>query len=484
MAIAAPSPAIMLAGTEQPNVAGRTLKAGPLTAELENGALRTIRFGGVEVLRTVAFLVRDENWGTFDPAIGDLKVTEGADGFAVSYKAVCSDAKRKIRYDARIAGKPDGSLSFEATATPETDFLTNRTGFVVLHPLKGVAGHPVKIEHVDGRKVADKFPAIVNPVQPFLDIRALSHEAAPGVWATTRMEGDSFEMEDHRNWCDASYKTYVRPLALPWPYTLKKGESFKQSVSLSFSGPAPKPATGADAAVGITVSLGEPGGGKLPRIGLGLPAEEGAPSLAAADLLKRAGPQLLIAQIDLRQKHGARELETYRKIAEATGAGIVLEITLPGQTDDPAAELAPLAKALTESGLKPAAVVISPAVDLKAVLPGSKGPKAPPPEAIYAAARKLFPGIKLGGGMFSFFTELNRKRPPAMLLDYVTHTSSPIVHAADDRSVMETLEALPYQVQSTRAFIDGKPYWVGPSAIGARDNPYGAASSVNPNNQR
>lgn len=484
MTIVAPSRAILLTGTDQPNVAGRTLKAGPLTAELENGALRTIRFGGVEVLRTVAFLVRDENWGTFDPAISDLKVTEGADGFTVSYKAVFSDAKRRLRLEARIAGKPDGSLSFGATATPETDFLTNRTGFVVLHPLKGVAGHPVKIEHVDGRKVTDKFPAIVNPVQPFLEIRALSHEVAPGVWATTRMEGDSFEMEDHRNWCDASYKTYVRPLALPWPYTLKKGESFKQSVSLSFSGAAPKAAAGADAADGITVSLGEPGGGKLPRIGLGLPAEEGMPSLAAADLLKRAGPQLLIAQIDLRQKHGARELETYKKLGEATGAGIVLEITLPGQTDDPADELAPLAKALSESGLEPAAIAISPAVDLKAVPPGSKGPKVPPLDAIYAAARKLFPGIRLGGGMFSFFTELNRKRPPAKLLDYVTHTSSPIVHAADDRSVMETLEALPYQVQSARAFIDGKPYWVGPSAIGARDNPYGAASSANPNNSR
>ena len=28
-----------------------------------------------------------------------------------------------------------------------------------------------------------------------------------------RMEGDTFEMEDQRNWSDASYKTYVRPLA-------------------------------------------------------------------------------------------------------------------------------------------------------------------------------------------------------------------------------------------------------------------------------
>ena len=39
------------------------------------------------------------------------------------------------------------------------------------------------------------------------------------------MEGNKFEMEDHRNWMDASYKTYVCSLLDPWPYTLKKGEA-------------------------------------------------------------------------------------------------------------------------------------------------------------------------------------------------------------------------------------------------------------------
>ena len=50
------------------------------------------------------------------------------------------------------------------------------------------------------------------------------------------MEGDAFEMEDQRNWTDASYKTYVRPLALPWGYTLAKGSRHEQSVRLSFTG--------------------------------------------------------------------------------------------------------------------------------------------------------------------------------------------------------------------------------------------------------
>ena len=64
------------------------------------------------------------------------------------------------------------------------------------------------------------------------------------------------------------------------------------------------------------------------------------------------------------------------------------------------------------------------------------------------------------------------------------HTSCPIVHACDDTTVTENLEALPHIVHSTRHFAGGKPYRVGPSAIGARDNPYGAATTPNPQNGR
>jgi hypothetical protein len=86
--------------------------------------------------------------------------------------------------------------------------------------------------------------------------------------------------------------------------------------------------------------------------------------------------------------------------------------------------------------------------------------------------------------MFSFFTELNRKRPPLGLLDFVTFTTVAIFHAGDDRSAMEGLESLPYLANTVRHFIDGKPYHVGPSAIGLRMNPYGEAPMANPLNIR
>ena len=67
MATKKPSRAIKLFGTEVPDGKRRELAAGPITAMFDNGALRYIRYRGVEVLRGIAFLVRDKNWGTYAP---------------------------------------------------------------------------------------------------------------------------------------------------------------------------------------------------------------------------------------------------------------------------------------------------------------------------------------------------------------------------------------------------------------------------------
>ncbi|HEY2891068.1 MAG TPA: hypothetical protein VGJ31_10600 [Dongiaceae bacterium] len=481
MATPKPSRAIKLLGTESPDPKSRILRAGPISAEFGNGALRYIRVNDVEVLRAIAFLVRDENWGTYAPTITNLKVKQGRDGFAVGYDARFGSPGRALNCHAEISASADGELRFAASATPEADFLTNRTGFVVLHPLIGVAGFPVDVEHVDGKREKSKFPAIINPVQPFYAIRSLRHRVMPGLAATCRMEGDTFEMEDHRNWTDASFKTYVRPLAEPWPYTLPAGKEFKQLVILTFEGKLPK-AKKAASSKRIDVELGR-AGTALPQVGVAVPMEEAGPALSAAALVKAAAPGHLVCHVDGRQDDIASVLTNYRRLGEATGADIVLEILLPGK-QSPEGELARIASAVKAAGVKPAAISVSPAVDLKAVLPGSKGPDAPELADIYRAARAAFPGVALGGGMFSFFTELNRKRPPAGMLDFVTHTTSPIVHAADDVSVMETLEALPFVLKSAKAIIGKTAYRVGPSAIPARQNPYGAASAPNPNNER
>jgi hypothetical protein len=247
---------------------------------LENGQLRYISFARIEALRGVAFLVRDENWGTYAPQIQNLEVEEGADSFAVAYRAVCADSRQRMVYEARIFGSSDGSLAFEAVATPETDFVTNRAGFVILHPA-GLACQKLRVSHVDGREEETRFPQEINPSQPVFNIGALAHEVSPSLWATCRMEGDAFEMEDQRNWTDASYKTYVRPLALPWGYTLARGSRHEQTVRLSFAGrlEGDSQEKGSD----VKITLGGNLATNMPDLGVALPAEGAQAALAAAE---------------------------------------------------------------------------------------------------------------------------------------------------------------------------------------------------------
>lgn len=484
----APSRAIKLFGTEEPAGETTTLSAGALEATLDSGNLRYIRIAGKEAIRAISYLVRNKNWGTYNPKITNLKIDQKASGFTVSYDALCKDDEQSFRYSARIEGRADGSLSFAAEGEALSGFVTNRTGFVVLHPLAGVVGAPLTVEHVDGRMVQSRFPELVDPDCPFRDIRALTHEIAPGLKVVCRMEGDTFEMEDHRNWMDASYKTYVRPLALPWPYTLKKGEKLSQRVTLKLEGAVPKVSVRAGGAA-VHVSIGAPTGKALPRVGLAVPVDGIANAIAHADLIKKAAPSFLVCNFDPRKGNDKETMRRFAELGAKVGAELVLEAIVPclDTSGKPSADvaimqrdMAAIGAAASAGGSKFSRVAVSPAADLGSTLPGSKFPPAPGWAEINAAARKAFPGVPVGGGMFSYFTELNRKRPPAGLLDFIVHTGLPIVHAGDDVSMTETLEAAPSIFKSVQAFGGGKPYWVFPTAIGMRQNPYGAAPAENP----
>ena len=229
-------PAVALFGTSQVQPQTVLLQAGTVSAVLESGGLRWIRYDGVEVLRAIAFLVRDAAWGTAESIIDDLRVEHTDQGFSVGFSARAQTSTGMLPWRATISGDATGRVHFEGTAAPQGDFTTNRTGFVVLHPLAGVAGERVTVTSIDGSERETRFPFFVDPEPCFTDVRALRHRVAGDVWALCEMQGDDgWETEDHRNWLDASFKTYVRPLRLPYPYTLKRGTKQTQSVTLSLS---------------------------------------------------------------------------------------------------------------------------------------------------------------------------------------------------------------------------------------------------------
>src|ERR1700741_243940 len=172
---------IRLYGTDEFVEEPRILQAGPLSAELEAGNLRHIRYHGEEIIRAISFIVRDKNWGTYAPEISQFEVQQRPGSFRVSYEAMIEG---ELRYSAVITGEANASLSFSGTGNAMSDFLTNRTGFVVLHPIEGVAGAACTVEHVDGRIEETNFPLLIDAVQPMRDLRAITHEFLPGLRVT------------------------------------------------------------------------------------------------------------------------------------------------------------------------------------------------------------------------------------------------------------------------------------------------------------
>jgi hypothetical protein len=450
------------------------LRAGSLSVVLDGGALRAIRYRGVEVLRGIAYLTRDENWGTLTAALRNLSVRERRGGFEVTYEAKARNANATLAYRAVISATPD-RLVFSVSAKPDGDFLTNRTGFVVLHPIDGVAGKPVTVTHTDGSVERARFPKLISPGQPFFEIRALAHSPASGMKAHVLMEGNKFEMEDQRNWTDASYKTYVCSLLDPWPYVLKAGQTFDQRITLTVRGRARRRVV---ASAHRELRFG-PASARLPDIGIAVSADNATETLRRADRLKKLAPKFLTCLAE----GNLDVLKTYAELALSTAIPVALEIVLPakGPADG---EMKIVADACRRAGLAPKTVIVTHMHDLKSFQPNAIRPWGPSYEDMARAARKHFPDATLGGGMISFFTELNRKRPPPSVFDFITHSLCPIVHDASDEAVMQTLECLPHVFASAKAMIGGAPYRLGPSTIAARMNPYGQTVAANPRNER
>jgi hypothetical protein len=462
-----------LFGTDSKPVAGKQIRTGRTGFTFENGAIRHLKLDGVEAIRSIAFLVRDRDWGTLEPEISDeTHATEG-DSLRIDYRARFHSHGATLDVKITIHASGDG-LVMRASGTSDGAFETNRAGFTVLHPINGVAGHPVTVEHSDGSVEDSEFPELIEPWQPFKNIAAISHGVSDQT-VTCRFSGDTFEMEDQRQWGDASFKTYNRPLALPWPYLIADGSGLEQSVELTWSH-NPKPAIQSDVSTA--------GDAFFPETAIVISPDDAARLAANPHDLRLVQPQRLLCHLDATLGNTETQFTAFRKTQNAF-PGVTYDLELIcGFEKPPEIELGRLADEMKASGFDPDSILVCPSVDRGSTPPGSDWPDCPPLELIHTATDKAFEGILHGGGMVSFFPELNRKRPPVDQLHFVSHGLCPIVHAADDFSVMETLETIPHITRSARKIIGNCSYRIGPATIAMRQNPYGERTIPNPNLER
>ena len=457
---------VLYYGKDEPLPEQTQLRAGPLSMIFEAGDLRYIRFGDHEILRRIYVAVRDHNWDTILPQLANVQIERNSDTFRVTYDVENKQAEVDFFWRGTIAGDADGTITFSMDGEARSTFRRNRIGFCVLHPM-GCAGVPCRIEKVDGAIEESIYPTSIapqylidgeiKPVAPFNNMRAVRYEVTASVEAEVRFEGEIFEMEDQRNWTDASYKTYGTPLSEPFPVEVAAGTKISQRITLTLKTQGEPSIDKLDAATQpLTLEISSTDSRPLPRIGLGV-ASHGEPlNTEELERLKSLNLSHLRVDIDLTQPD--YESALHRATDEARALGISLELAL-FLTDAAAEELQ--AFATVSERVKP---------PIGAYLIFHKAEASTSAQWV-DLARRYLADAKIGAGTNAYFTDLNRGRPSVDALDLVCYSINPQVHAFDNSSLMETLEAQAVTVESTRQFADGLPIAVTPVTLLARFNP-------------
>lgn len=459
---------VLYYGKDEPLPEQTELRAGPLSLVYEAGDLRYIRLGRHEILRRVYVAIRDQNWGTILPVLSNIQMDIKSDSFRISYDVENKQGDIDFVWRGTITGDAQGTISFSMEGEGRSTFRRNRIGFCVLHPME-CAGAPARIEHVDGTVEENAFPryigqqlvvdGTIKPVHPFEEMRVLAHQVVPGLWAEVRFSGDIFELEDQRNWTDASYKTYGTPLRLPFPVEIKAGTKISQSVTLTLRGelPTTSPET---AETGLTFSVGSSPLRPFPRLGLGV-ASHNQP-LSQKELARLMALNLSHLRIGLRLSEPDNEAQLRQAANEAAALGAALEVDL-FLSDAAEDELKNLLNILAK---------IKPPVWAWLIFHDKEKSTS---ERWITLAREYLsrydPAARIGAGTNAFFAELNRARPPVQALDLVCYSINPQVHAFDNLSLVETLAAQASTTESARQFIADRMLAVTPVTLKMRFNP-------------
>ncbi|HZY43804.1 MAG TPA: hypothetical protein VFF70_03565 [Anaerolineae bacterium] len=469
---------VLYYGKNEPLPERLALRAGPLSLVYEEGDLRYIQLGEREVLRRVYAAVRDRNWGTILPKFSNVQLDIQSDSFRIAYDVENKQGDIDFVWHGSIMGDTQGTIAFTLDGVARSTFMKNRIGFCVLHPAACAAAACV-VEHVDGTIERSKLPVFLvpdQPVLPFAEMRAMTHEVLPGVWAEVRFSGDIFEMEDQRNWTDASYKTLCTPLRLPYPVEIKAGTKVTQSITLRLKDERPVTGDRLSVSVGtspLTFSL-QPDvpAVPLPQIGLGVASHD--QPLSERELTRLQALQLHHLRVDLPLSDPACEATLRRASTEASALGIPLEAAL-FVSKNGEAELRQFLPIIEQ---------VRPTVGLWMIYPTKEIYSGGTPFAeVVTLARKYLENYDLKArwatGTNTDLIWLLRTPPPLELIDAVTFAITPQVHAFDNASVVETLEAQAAAALSARQLAGTRPVIVSPVTFKMRHNPY-ATGAVPP----
>ena len=272
------APQMVRTGTAKPAPEGLALRAGPVRVLYSDGDLRRICHGDVELVRRIYVAIRDLDWNTLSGEITDLTVADNGDSFAIRFTRRHTAGDLDYEWRAEIDGSTDGTIRYRMRGQALTAFPYAKIGICVHHPVTGYAGQPFIGSTPDG-PVAGHLPDAIGPqihlddgtdLPLFEPVNDLTISHASGGQVRFCFSGDLWEMEDQRNWTDASYKSASTPAKLGYHHEASAGQVFDQSVETRAAG---FPAAGRSAAADgpWIVTVGTAAGLVIPRPACGAP---------------------------------------------------------------------------------------------------------------------------------------------------------------------------------------------------------------------
>ena len=438
------------------------LKAGQLSLIYENGSIRWIRLGDLEILRMIYSAVRDRNWGTIEPIILEEDIRIMKSSFEISLKVEYKSDPIHFVANYLISGS-ENHIRFELNGAAQSDFLKNRIGFCVLHPIRECAGKTATVIHSDVSKSEFIFPEQILAHQPIKNVQSIIWEPVPGVTSRLNLSGDIFEMEDQRNWTDASFKTYCTPLELPFPQEIRKGETVFQVVELKVevANFHEKPASD------FVFSWDSNKSYTLPELGTAICSQKETLTKQEANLLKKLPLKHFRVEIKMNMPGFRNDMVKATRECGLLGWPLFVVLYLSENYLNEYKAFCLLSRELKAA--------------IKYLLPvGENHLSFAEFNELLPQIREDFPETLIGTGVNAYFAELNRSRLSIDQADFVSFTICPQVHAFDNASLVENLEAQAEVIKSAKLLFPDKPIFVSPVSLKQRFNVVATSAEPEP----
>ncbi|MCI2237155.1 hypothetical protein MO973_34205 [Paenibacillus sp. TRM 82003] len=413
-------------------------------------SLDAITHEGRPVLRAVRFVVRDRDWRTVPADLDPVQVRHHRDGADLTVSARARGTGVDLAWTGHLELRP-GRLRFTAGATALAGSLCNRVGIVLLHA-PDLAGRELLVHHPDGSTTRQGFPRDVSPHQPARDVAGLEW-SVDGAPVRAELGGDVFEVEDQRNWTDASFKTYSTPLEHPFPVLLPAGHQVHQELVLE----RPRPSAGYPAVPAVSdAPVPElelvPSSAVVPEFLVGAStAPSGEARRPAFPWMRSVG---VLVELDLGSAGWRTALDRARQDADGTALDVRLV------TDDP--------------GSLRAAVDALEGVPMRRIGAFSATTHVGEPALLEELTRLTAGGgapVEVVAGTRAHFTELNRNHerlPPGAAS--LTFSTTPQMHETGRTQVVESLAVQRLVAEQAVRLAAGRPVHVGPVTLRPRFN--------------